>query len=102
MPGEHAAQAVPAVLAHPLALQSAYPLPGSSCESGWTTWKRRGAAEVKHTIDYIFHSANLRVTGLLAPPKDADLEPARLPGFRYPSDHLAIMAEFAPWNGMSR
>ena len=40
------------------------------------------------------HSPSLRATALLAPPDEADLEPARLPGLRYPSDHLAIMAEF--------
>ena len=50
--------------------------------------------QVKHTIDYIFHDAGLRATRVLAPPQEAELEPARLPGLRYPSDHLSLVAEF--------
>ena len=50
-------------------------------------------AQVKHTIDYIFHDAGLRATRVLAPPQEAELEPARLPGLRYPSDHLSLVAE---------
>ena len=49
--------------------------------------------QVKHTIDYIFHDAGLRATRILAPPQEAELEPARLPGLRYPSDHLSLVAE---------
>lgn len=49
--------------------------------------------QVKHTIDYIFHDAGLRATRVLAPPQEAELEPGRLPGLRYPSDHLSIVAE---------
>ena len=104
-PGKHEAAAVPAVLAHPLQLRSAYPLPQSEGGQGWTTWKRRAGKEARNTIDYIFHSAGLAPTRLLAAPDKAELEPARLPGLRYPSDHLAIMAELqcaAPSDGVGR
>jgi nocturnin len=91
VPAKHTARCVPAVLAHRLGLRSAYPIPLADTE--WTTWKRRSGTEIKHRIDYIFHSPSLRAAALLAPPATADLEPARLPSLRYPSDHLAIMAE---------
>ena len=113
------ARCVPAVLRHPLGLRSAYPLPEDAHGRArwWTTWKKRGEHEVrgtrstvpsraplaprpctpplqvKHTIDYIFHDAGLRATRILAPPQEAELEPARLPGLRYPSDHLSLLAE---------
>ena len=92
-PGKQVAKCVPAVLGHRLGLRSAYPLPRSEHDGWWTTWKKRGASEVKHTIDYIFHSSGLQPTSVLAPPAVDDLEEARLPGIRYPSDHLSIMAE---------
>ena len=106
---------VPAILAskelHP-PLRSAYPLP-RKCDEAFTTWKVRGASAVKHVIDFIFHNGNngtdresssngvsedapngLRLTDTLAVPVDADVEPTRLPGFRYPSDHVMIAARF--------
>lgn len=112
------AKCVPTVLAHPLGLRSAYPLPESEAppplttrphpkharmhearthhhqaSTWWTTWKKRGAYEIKHAIDYIFHDAGLRAVRVLAPPNERELEPARLPGIRYPSDHLSILAQ---------
>lgn len=64
----------------------------------YTTWKRRGTKEVKSCIDYIFHSPSLATAARLEPPEEAELESSRLPGFRYPSDHLAIMAHLvAAW-----
>ena len=62
-------------------------------EQLWTSWKTRGADEIKCFIDYIFHDAALRTARVLAPPAVADLEPARLPGMRYPSDHISLLAE---------
>ena len=68
-PGKQRAVCVPAVLSHPLALRSAYPLPAggegaeAAVEAGrgvkpeevepeglrscWTSWKRRGETEIK-------------------------------------------------------
>ena len=89
---QHKAACVPAVRAHPLGLRSAYPLPASDADAAFTTWKRRGATEARHMIDYIWHSPRLTPYQTLAPPDAAALEPARLPGFRYPSDHLSIAA----------
>jgi mRNA deadenylase 3'-5' endonuclease subunit Ccr4 len=92
------AQCVPAVAAcQILALESAYPLQTSEEDQDgtYTTWKKRGAYEAKHTIDYIWHSGSgLECVATLDAVSAADMDEARLPGFRYPSDHLAIAAEF--------
>lgn len=72
---------------------SAYPVtPPSS--SMYTTWKIRGNKETKRTIDYIFYSGDLDCISILQVPDEEDLEATRLPGLRYPSDHLLIAAEF--------
>lgn len=93
--GEHMARAVPAVLdsAAPKFL-SAYPLPQSSEKGDYTTWKRRGTKEDRHVIDYIFHSPSLQPRALLGMPPAEAIDTNRLPGFKYPSDHMAIAAEF--------
>ena len=62
-------------------------------EPRWTTWKRRGVKESKHTIDYILITPKVGVGQVLRPPEDADMAPERLPGWRYPSDHVALQAE---------
>jgi hypothetical protein len=71
---------------------SAYPLLPLS-EGDYTTWKVRGPKESKHVIDYIF-TDNLTCTATLGKPNCNDVEPTRLPGFRYPSDHLSLVAQF--------
>ena len=93
VPKKMRAGCVPKVLQHALGLRSAYPLPESDASPWWTTWKKRGTYEVKHSIDYIFHNAGLRPTRVLAPPEESSLEPSRLPGMRYPSDHLSIVSD---------
>jgi len=61
----------------------------------YTTWKKRGSYEARHTIDYVWHSPDkLRPTARLGVVDAADMEPWRLPGFRYPSDHLSLWARF--------
>ena len=60
----------------------------------FTTWKTRGEKTVRRIIDYIFHNHQLRCTHTLAPPSQLEMESHRLPGFRYPSDHIAIGAKF--------
>lgn len=94
-PKPHVAKAIPMILEY--GLQSAYPLsphegaygPGSET---WTTWKRRGAYEAKHQIDFIF-SAGARHIARLRPPSDGEVGEARLPSLRYPSDHIAVAAD---------
>lgn len=98
----HKARAVPTMREHndPVLL-SAYPLPESEDEAAHgghstvTTWKRRGEDETRHQIDYIWHSASLRCVSTLDPPLSTDVVDSRLPGFNYPSDHFAIVANFA-------
>ena len=65
-------------------------------ERAWTTWKKR-QSEVKRVIDYIWYrpgsSANLRPVAVLEVPAD-EVFPHMLPAADYPSDHLAIGAQF--------
>jgi len=64
----------------------------------WTTWKIRKhddeLNEIKRVIDYIFISPQLRTTALLLPPTDEAVGKNALPSSNYPSDHIAIAAEF--------
>ena len=78
-------------------LQSAYPLQADAEDQNgmYTTWKKRGKYEAKHTIDYIFHQAGVECIATLDVVEDRVMDEARLPGFRYPSDHLALCATFA-------
>lgn len=97
IPSAQEALAVPALRAH--ALESAYPLAAyegahSAGSGAWTTWKRRGALESKHQIDYIFFSAGgAACVSRLLPPSDREVGAARLPSPSYPSDHVAIAAD---------
>ena len=120
--GPSAAQVVPRALAFAGggALVPAFPLPASPEETAgpgatacgaagpgaepptralWSTWKRRGAREVKHLIDYILVDGRapgaLAPVRWLAPPAAADVPPGRLPCAGYPSDHLAVAADVA-------
>jgi len=84
-------------------MQSAYPLQHSAEDQNgtYTTWKKRGKYEAKHTIDYIWHSDSADASTVvecietLDAVADDEMDEARLPGFRYPSDHLSIKAKFA-------
>jgi endonuclease/exonuclease/phosphatase family metal-dependent hydrolase len=93
-PGAYPCEAYPAALAHPLRARSAYAAAAADGEEpAYTTWKRRGEAEARHTIDYILAAGPVGVARVLLPPADADVAPERLPGWRYPSDHIALCAE---------
>lgn len=89
--------------------QSAYPLPGKDSEddnSLFTSWKTRKDGTIRRIIDYIFHASHekdiavedgkglLHCTHFLSAPEDGEVEKGRLPGLRYPSDHLLIAAKF--------
>ena len=64
----------------------------------FTTWKIRGDITQQRIIDYIFYNAKnvdgFECTHILDVPNEDELEPTKLPGFKYPSDHLAIGAKF--------
>lgn len=92
--------AYPTVLGHELGLRSAYAegagaLGGESLrEAPYTTWKRRpNKGEVKRTIDFIFYSSPLQPLALLEVPDEARMPEARLPGFEYASDHVALAVD---------
>jgi endonuclease/exonuclease/phosphatase family metal-dependent hydrolase len=63
----------------------------------YTTWKRRGDHEVKHVIDYIYHTEQLTPLRVLEPPlySEVMLSQGRLPHIRYPSDHIAQVVDFS-------
>ena len=86
---------VPAILECSLPnLASAYAL-GDDSDIAYTTWKKRGDKETSHVIDYVFYDQDRLGCAevLRAVPGDA-MEETKLPGFRYPSDHLSVHARF--------
>lgn len=89
---EYPAEAYPAALEHSLGVRSVYAAALGS-EPSYTTWKRRGDHEAKHTIDYIFVSGPIAVSRVLLPPEEESMGTERLPNWSYPSDHVALFAE---------
>ncbi len=79
---------------HPLGLSSSYADLASGAEPDWTTWKVRATGEARRTIDYLWHSEDLRPVACLSIPADHDIGPTRLPSDRYPSDHLALLVRY--------
>jgi len=77
-----------------LALSSAY-ADALGEEPECTTWKRRPKSEIKRTIDYIFHTKELKTTQILKIPEREDMSEALTPSFEYGSDHFALGASFA-------
>ncbi|GMH71407.1 hypothetical protein TrLO_g3882 [Triparma laevis f. longispina] len=87
-------------------IQSAYPLENAAENADdadsskwlWTTWKKRsagGVGEVKHSIDYIYYDKNnFNCTQILLPPDPEYVMEHRLPCYKYPSDHISIVADF--------
>jgi nocturnin len=74
---------------------SAYPIDPKEM-SYFTTWKIRGDKIQKRVIDYIFYKdvKGIECSHILSIPNQEELEESRLPGLKYPSDHLAIGARF--------
>uniref|UniRef100_A0A0G4HHV1 Endonuclease/exonuclease/phosphatase domain-containing protein n=1 Tax=Chromera velia CCMP2878 TaxID=1169474 RepID=A0A0G4HHV1_9ALVE len=61
----------------------------------YTTWKIRPKGEVKRVIDYIWYTgATLRPLSVLGVPTAETVPKCRFPHAGYPSDHLAVVAEF--------
>lgn len=79
-----------------LSLASAY---GEDAPS-WTTWKYRQPSDFdagglqKHTIDFILHSSQIRVSQTWGLPSDDELVDVGLPQAKYGSDHIAVAAVF--------
>jgi mRNA deadenylase 3'-5' endonuclease subunit Ccr4 len=74
---------------------SAYPI-SSKDVPFFTTWKVRGVKILKRVIDYIFYKKvnAIKCSHILSIPREDELEESKLPGLKYPSDHLAIGAKF--------
>ena len=78
-----------------------------SGEPVWSTWKARNRGEgvekvVKHCIDYIFYMQNFTADGIGVTPRavldvieEKNMDAELLPGPNYPSDHLAMVADFS-------
>jgi hypothetical protein len=105
--GVYPALAYSAVKAHALKLRSVYNddlelilTEGSALEveGVYSTWKARcaedgGEVVSKHCIDYLLYRG-LRLAAVLDVYRGEDLGDALLPSASYPSDHLAIAADF--------
>jgi mRNA deadenylase 3'-5' endonuclease subunit Ccr4 len=76
-------------VSHSLALESVYALGGG--EPGFTTYLPKGT---KACVDYIW-SSDLVPVGRLEPPPLEELRDG-LPSQKFPSDHVALVARFAP------
>jgi len=62
-------------------------------EPEYTSWKTRAKGELKYTIDYIFSDKLKAISALgMIDPKYVPAE--RFPHYRYPSDHLSLVADF--------
>lgn len=82
---------VHAMTSHPLGFRSAYPL-----NEGFTTWKFRTEGQKKAMIDYIWYAEGrgLVLEGITQLPGAEEIGENGLPSEKYPSDHLALVADF--------
>ena len=65
-------------------------------ENDYTTWKIREDGEHIQTLDYIFHTPELRVESVLEMPEETSFRrnyPERLPNLAYASDHFSLVAD---------
>lgn len=60
----------------------------------FTTWKIRPGKEVKHSIDYVWYSENLNVTGCLEILESDGVPEECCPCLQYPSDHFSLVFDF--------
>lgn len=87
-------------------LDSAYRyLSNKMLEPPYTTWKIREDSEYCQTLDYIFFTRNsLKVDSVLQLPTSEDIGEGRVPSYRYPSDHFALVADLhitETWSGIT-
>lgn len=65
-------------------------------EPDMTSWKFRPEKVCKYTIDYIWYTAGkLRVQAVWDIPSEEEIGENALPGWTYPSDHVALCARFS-------
>lgn len=92
-PGGDDSTCIKSVFSKKPQLSSAYDL---ERHDFFTTWKTRGDKTARRVIDYIFYndSKGFRCSQVLSIPENGQIEATKLPGFRYPSDHLSIGSKF--------
>ena len=81
-------------LARGYPLSNAFPLPRTAADAEWTSWKVRRGKEDRKSIDYMWHSPGLVCANHWSVPTAHEMGAGRLPSLRYPSDHLAMAAQF--------
>lgn len=86
-------------LAYPAAIASGYKSMYQEVrgkEPEWTSWKTRNVGELKYTIDFIMHnsSGSIQPKGVLDVMPDSVVGPTGFPSWDYPSDHVAMVADF--------
>jgi nocturnin len=76
-------------------LESSYFTANSEREPVLTSWKLRVGKESKCTIDYIWYTSQLlRVNAVWKIPSEEEIGENALPGWNYPSDHIALCTTF--------
>lgn len=98
--GDFNAQATEPVYEHfkksSLWLESSYFTANEGKEPILTSWKFRPGKEVKYTIDYIWYTSKLlQVCAVWGTPSEEEIGKNALPGWSYPSDHIALCTHFA-------
>ena len=77
-------------------LESSYFTASGGKEPELTSWKFRPKGEAKYTIDYIWYTVGLlQVKAVSEIPTEGDIGENGMPGWTYPSDHVALCAQFA-------
>ena len=77
-------------------LESSYFTAGDGNEPLLTSWKFRPGKESKYTIDYVWYTSQLlRVNAVFRIPNEDEIGENGLPGWSYPSDHVALCTDFA-------
>ena len=75
--------------------ESSYFISGGK-EPPLTSWKFRPGKVSKYTIDYIWYTVGqLQVKAVWEIPTEGDIGENGMPGWTYPSDHIALCTQFA-------
>ena len=76
-------------------LESSYSTANKGVEPPLTSWKFRPGKVSKYTIDYIWYTVQrLQVNAVWGVPSEEEIGEIGLPGWTYPSDHVALCASF--------
>ena len=74
-------------------LESSY-FSATKSEAPFTTWKYRPSGEVRHTIDYIWHSPTIELQNYLEIPLPDVIGSSGLPSIDFSSDHLSLVFDY--------